>query len=276
MGRLDDQVVLITGGASGLGKAIVERFVKEGARLCVVDRSADSLDEVVAEQGDAAFGCVGDVRSVQAMTDAVGQTVERYGKLDAVIGNAGIWDYSLKLDDMDADALDGAFAEIFDVNVKGYITLAKAALPALVRSRGAIIYTVSNAGFDPSGGGVLYTASKHAVVGIVRQLAFELGPAVRVNGVAPGPINTKLRGPESLGQEEQTIDSLDLPGNVSRHLAIQRVPTTAEYAGTYVYLASREDAVPATGGVVKVDCGIGVRGMTRPSLGAGLLEKYGK
>ena len=275
MGRLDDQVAIVTGGASGLGKAIVDRFVREGASVCVVDRSADAMAEVTSAHGDAAFGVAGDVRSVRDMAAAVAETEARFGKLDTVVGNAGIWDYSLTLDAMAAEQLDGAFAEIFDINVKGYITLAKAALPALVKSRGAIIYTVSNAGFDPSGGGVLYTASKHAVVGIVRQLAYELGPAVRVNGVAPGPIHTKLRGPESLGQEDQTIDTLDLPNNVPRHLAIGQVPTPEEYAGTYVYLASRGDAVPATGGVVKVDCGIGVRGMARTSLGARLIEKYG-
>src|SRR3546814_13245073 len=83
--------------------------------------------------------------------------------------------------------------ELFGVNVKGYVLLAKASLPALVRSGGSLVYTVSNAGFDPAGGGVLYTASKHAVVGLIRQLAFEFAPPVRVNGVAPGPIDTALR-----------------------------------------------------------------------------------
>src|SRR5262249_43370431 len=151
------------------------------------------------------------VRSLSDNQRAVDAAVARFGKLDCGIGNAGIWDYSVSLDALPAERLDAAFDELFHVNVKGYLHLAKAALPALVRSSGALIYTVSTAGFAPAGAGPLYTASKHAVVGLIRQLAYELGPAVRVNGVAPGPIHTDLRGPDALGQADRSIASLNLP-----------------------------------------------------------------
>lgn len=274
MAALADQVVLITGGASGLGLAIVDRFVEEGARLVVLDRSAERLAELAVRFGDRVAIVPGDVRSFADSEKAVATCVERFGRLDCAIGNAGIWDYSVSLDALPAERIDAAFDELFHVNVKGYLNLAKAALPALVRSSGALIFTVSNAGFDPAGGGPLYTASKHAVVGLIRQLAYELAPAVRVNGVAPGPIETDLRGPSALGLAERSIGSLNLSAVAGPNVPLGRVPATADYAGGYVFLASRRDSRPATGGVLSLDAGIAVRGIGRTSAGGGLAAKY--
>jgi len=274
MATLDGEVVLITGGASGLGRAVVERFLEEGARLAVLDRSADRLGELASAHRGAVVGIPGDVRSVADNQRAIERCVREFGKLDCAIGNAGIWDYSLSLDSLPADRIDTAFDEMFHINVKGYINLAKAALPALVRSKGSLIFTVSNAGFDPAGGGPLYTASKHAVVGLVRQLAFEFAPAVRVNGVAPGPIETDLRGPQALGMSERSISSVNLSSLASPNVPLGRVPATAEYAGAYVFLASRRDSLPATGGVVSMDTGIAARSIGRASAGGDLVAKY--
>ena len=274
MGALTDEVVLITGGASGLGLAIVDRFVEEGARLVVLDRSADRLAELAGRFGDRIAAVPGDVRSIADNQRAVAASVERFGKLDCAIGNAGIWDYSVSLDALPAERIDAAFDELFHINVKGYLNLAKAALPALVRSSGALIFTVSNAGFDPAGGGPLYTASKHAVVGLIRQLAYELAPAVRVNGVAPGPIETDLRGPGALGLADRSIGSLNLSAVAGPNVPLGRVPATSDYAGGYVFLATRRDSRPATGGVVSLDSGIAVRGFGRTAAGGGLAAKY--
>ena len=276
MGALGGEVALITGGASGLGRAIVDRFVEEGARLAVLDRSADRLAALTQTHPDAIEGVVGDVRSLPDNARAVAACLARFGKLDCAIGNAGVWDYSASLDALPAESLDAAFDELFHINVKGYLHLAKAALPALVRSAGAIIFTVSNAGFDPAGGGSLYTASKHAVVGLVRQLAYELAPAVRVNGVAPGPIETDLRGPAALGMQDRSISEVELSRVAGPNLPLGKVPATADYAGAYVFLASRRDSRPATGGVVALDSGAAVRGFGRPAGGARLAEKYGQ
>ena len=276
MGRLEGEVALVTGGASGLGRAIVDRFVEEGARVVVFDRSAEKLQDVKRSHGDAVAIHVGDVRAGPDNKAAVALAVEHFGKLDCAIGNAGIWDYSVTLDDMPEEQIDGAFDELFGVNVKGYLQLAKAALPALVRAGGSLVYTVSNAGFDPAGGGVLYTASKHAVVGLIRQLAFEWAPAVRVNGVAPGPIDTDLRGPAALGLAGKAISSVDLPTVAAPVVPLGRVPAPAEYAGSYVYFASRRDSAPATGGVLICETGIGVRGIGVVAAGAGLAGKYRK
>lgn len=274
MAGLSGEVALITGGASGLGRAIVARFVEEGARVAVFDRSADRLRELKTEFGDAVATHAGDVRSMDDNKSAVALAVKQFGKLDCAIGNAGIWDYNLTLDDTPEERLGDAFDELFGINVKGYLLLAKAALPALVRSRGSLIYTVSNAGFDPAGGGPLYTASKHAVVGLIRQLAFEFAPSVRVNGVAPGPIGTDLRGPASLNLAETSIGSVGIEDMADKLFPLARVPAPSEYAGSYVYYASRRDSAPATGGVLICETGIGVRGIGMTSAGTGLATKY--
>jgi cis-2,3-dihydrobiphenyl-2,3-diol dehydrogenase len=261
MGRLDGQVALITGGASGLGLAIVERFVGEGARVIVLDRSADRCQRLQDEMAGAVICVTGDVRSMADNRSAVNLAVEKFGKLDCAVGNAGIWDYQKALVDLPEEKLESAFDEMFGVNVLGYLTLAKASLKPLAQSAGSMIFTVSNAGFLAGGGGVLYTATKHAVVGMIRQLAYELAPHVRVNGVAPGAISTALKGLEALGQETRTFPGEAMAANAAGFVPIGRMPTPAEYAGAYVFFASREDNVPATGTVLNHDGGFGVRGI---------------
>ena len=276
MTRLADQVVLVTGGASGLGYAIVARCLKEGARVGVLDRSEERLAELSDAFGSSVVTTFGDVRSLADNSRAVDDCVAGFGKLDCAIGNAGIWDYSTNLLDLPADKIDQAFDEVFHINVKGYLLLAKASAPALVDSRGSMIFTISNAGFYPDGGGPMYTASKHAAVGLVRQLAFELAPFVRVNGVAPGGINSDLRGPSSLGLADRSIVSLGLADSAKDRVPIAQLPTAEEYAGAYVFFASREDNVPAAGSILNFDGGLGIRGLRQTMGGRDLPERIAK
>jgi cis-2,3-dihydrobiphenyl-2,3-diol dehydrogenase len=273
MTRLNEQVILITGGASGLGRAIAARCLKEGARVAVLDRSEQKLGELKDALGDSMTTTVGDVRSLADNNRSVEDCLAAFGRLDCAIGNAGIWDYSTNLLDLPADKIDRAFDEVFHINVKGYLLLAKAATPALVDSRGSMIFTISNAGFYPDGGGPLYTASKHAAVGLVRQLAFELAPFVRVNGVAPGGITTDLRGPGSLGLAERSIANLGLADSAKERVPIGQLPTADEYAGAYIFFAAREDNVPAAGSILNFDGGLGIRGLRQTMGGLGLPER---
>ncbi|MFP6698900.1 MAG: 3-(cis-5,6-dihydroxycyclohexa-1,3-dien-1-yl)propanoate dehydrogenase [Alphaproteobacteria bacterium] len=273
MTRLNEQVILITGGASGLGRAIAARCLKEGARVAVLDRSEQKLGELKDALGDSVTTTVGDVRSLADNNRAVEDCLAAFGRLDCAIGNAGIWDYSTNLLDLPADKIDRAFDEVFHINVKGYLLLAKAATPALVDSRGSMIFTISNAGFYPDGGGPLYTASKHAAVGLVRQLAFELAPFVRVNGVAPGGITTDLRGPGSLGLAERSIANLGLADSAKERVPIGQLPTADEYAGAYIFFAAREDNVPAAGSILNFDGGLGIRGLRQTMGGRDLPER---
>lgn len=275
MGRLDGQVALITGGASGLGRAIVARFIEEGAKVVVLDRSEDRLAVLCTQFDGTVIGVHGDVRSLADNEAAVAVCEHTFGRLDCAIGNAGLWDYSVPLVDLPVNAIDAAFDELFHVNVKGCLLLARSAAPALVRSEGSLLFTVSNAGFYPAGGGPLYTATKHALVGLIRQLAYELAPWVRVNGVAPGGIHTDLRGPAALRMENRSIASLDLPAGADQWVPLGRLPTAEEYASAYVFFASRHEAAPATGSVLNVDGGVGVRGFGSVNGGRKLKERFG-
>jgi cis-2,3-dihydrobiphenyl-2,3-diol dehydrogenase len=276
MGKLSGQVALISGGASGLGAAVVARFIDEGARVAVLDRSAAGCEQLKTHYGDAVVCRVGDVRVYADNQQAVEDALAAFGRVDCAIGNAGIWDYSVPLVDLPEDKLAESFDELFQVNVLGYLMLAKASLKALVASEGTLLFTVSNAGFWPTGGGPLYTATKHAVVGLVKQLAYEFAPYVRVNGVAPGAIATALKGPESLGMQERTFPAQAIEAGAPRSVPIGRMPTPAEYAGAYVFFASRDDNVPATGVVLNHDGGFNARGLwAKPRGGDELKSKLG-
>jgi len=269
MGWLEGQVALVTGGASGLGRAIVERFIAEGALVGVLDRAKERTEQLHADLGDAIATTVGDVTSLADNRRAVDATVRRFGKLDCFIGNAGIWDFSTSLADLPDDAIGAAFDEVFAINVKGYLLGAKASYRELAKTRGNIIFTVSNAGFYPCGGGPLYTASKHAVVGLIKQLAYELAPKIRVNGVAPGAIPSDLRGPKSLSMAERSIASMPMD-QWAQGMPLGKIAQPKDYTGHYVLLASYENSSSATGGVINCDGGIGIRGFGQPSGGGDL------
>src|SRR6202790_3881506 len=254
MGWLDGQVALVTGGGSGIGRAVVARFIEEGARIGIMERVATRADQLRADFGDAVVGIAGDVARLADNRRAVGETVRAFGRLDIFVGNAGIFDVYAKLADFADDKLSEAYDELFGVNVKGCIFGAKAALPELAKTSGCMVFTASVAGFNSGGGGALYTASKHAVVGLIRQLAAELGPDIRVNGVAPGGTMTDLRGLVSLGNDDRS--SFAAPGMADQlrahnplHIALE----PADIAGAYVFLASRTSARGITGSIVTVD-----------------------
>jgi len=270
MGWLENKVALVTGGASGLGRAIVERFIDEGANVTILDRARERSAEMAARFPDRIAAVVGDVTVPADNHRAVAEAVRRFGRLDCLVGNAGIWDFNISLADLPEDRMSEAFDELFGVNVKGYMLGAKAAYRELAKTRGSIIFTVSNAGFYPCGGGPLYTASKHAVVGLIRQLAYELAPKIRVNGVAPGAIPTDLRGPASLAMAERSIAEVPLKEMVERGLPLGRLPQPRDYTGSYVLLASGENSSTATGGVIICEGGIGIRGFVSAAGGGNL------
>jgi cis-2,3-dihydrobiphenyl-2,3-diol dehydrogenase len=270
MGWLENKVALVTGGASGLGRAIVERFLDEGANVATLDRAWERSAELAKQFGDRVEAVVGDVTVLADNRRAVAETIRRFGRLDCFVGNAGIWDFNMPLVDLPEDRISQAFDELFAVNVKGYLLGAKAAYRELAKTRGCIIYTVSNAGFYPCGGGPLYTASKHAVVGLIRQLAYELAPKIRVNGVAPGAIPTDLRGPRSLEMADRSIASVPLKAAVERGLPLGKLAEPRDYTGSYVLLASAENSSTATGGVIICEGGIGIRGFVDAAGGRNL------
>ena len=268
MGWLEDDVAIVTGAGSGLGRALVDRFVAEGARVVAVDRDPDRVAQVEADHGAATAGVVADITTADGNARAVADALNRFGRLDVFVANAGMFDYGAGLVDTPAETLERAFDELFAVNVKAYLLGARAAVPALLTSRGSLLMTASMSSTHAGIGGVVYTASKHAVVGLVRQLAYELAPEIRVNGVAPGFMATDIRGPQALGFAERTPSSVPGLEQIARAAApLGFLPRPQDYTGHYVQLASRRNAAATTGVIVACDGGLDVRGLNLPSGG---------
>ncbi|HJU17592.1 MAG TPA: 3-(cis-5,6-dihydroxycyclohexa-1,3-dien-1-yl)propanoate dehydrogenase [Stellaceae bacterium] len=260
MGWLDGQVALVTGGGSGIGRAVVARFVEEGARVGVMERVAARAEELRTQFGDSVAGIAGDVAQFADNERAVAETVRAFGRLDVFVGNAGIFDVYARLAELAADRLAQAYDELFAVNVKGCLLGAKAALPELQKTAGAMLFTASVAGLNSGGGGALYTASKHAVVGLVRELAAELGPDIRVNGVAPGGTMTDLRGLSTLQQDDRSqFANPDIAERLRAGNPLQIALMPDDLAGAYVFLASRRNARGITGTILTVDAGAMLR-----------------
>ena len=131
MGWLEGKVALITGGGSGIGRALVERFLDEGALIGVLERSGEKVRDLQKQFGNQVVVVQGDVTLLEDNEKAVAETVKAFGKIDTFIGNAGIFDYFVTLPDLPKENLDKSFDQVFGVNVKGPLYGAKAALPEL-------------------------------------------------------------------------------------------------------------------------------------------------
>jgi NAD(P)-dependent dehydrogenase (short-subunit alcohol dehydrogenase family) len=260
-GRLHDHVVFLTGGGSGIGRAVVERVLAEGGRICVLQRPGPRADDLRA-LGDRVLVVEGDVRSAGDQRRGVAAAVERFGRLDAAIANAGVWDFNTRLDAYGGDEqLVASFDELFDVNVKGALLTAAASCEQLRETRGSLIFTASSSSLYAGGGGPLYVASKHALHGLVRQLAFELAPEVRVNAIAAGATETPLRGPAALGLENTRLDGLDdFTSAAARQIPLGFVSAPEDHTDLFVLLASRSEARFVTAAMLPSDGGLEVRG----------------
>lgn len=261
MGWLEGQVALVTGGTGGIGSAIVRRYVEEGARVAVMGRDAAQLQGLQDELGQAVITVRGDVTCLEDNQRAVAATLEAFGKLDTLVGNAAVFDYFTRLDKIPEDQLEQAFQRLFAVNVQGYLMAARCATEALRSSGGSMIFTLSNSAFYAGGGGILYVTSKHALVGMIRQLAFELAPQIRVNGVAPGATSTPMKSLEGLNSRSVPLNQI--PGFDERAAAavpLQTIAAPQDHTGHYVLLASKRDSGQTTGHIIHSDGGWEVRG----------------
>lgn len=198
-----DQVVLVSGGGRGIGRVIVERFAAEKATVVALDVAfrdppADGVTEIVCDVTDPA-----------SVTAAVAEVIERFGRIDVLVNNAGI-NVEGAVDELDP----ARWRACFDVNVFGVFLLSQAVIPAMKATRrGRIINAASFAAIIPSVGAAAYGASKAAVVQFTKVLASELGPwNITVNAYAPGMIPTAMNGFAELPQagQERLLDTLSL------------------------------------------------------------------
>ena len=279
MGWLDGEVALITGGGSGIGRAVVERYVEEGARVGVVDLVEDRIAELRQTLGDKVHGVVADVTTLEGNKRAIAETVAAFGKLDIFVANAGIGDAFREIVDIPEKDVAAIYKEIFDVNVLAVILGARAAVTELVKTKGSIIVTLSNSSFYPDGGGVMYIGSKHAALGVVRQLAHEFAPYVRVNGVSPGATKTDIRMAKSFGHDEKGepirthVHPSNLDAAVEAVTPLRMHAHPRDHAGAYVLLGARKESRAMTGTVIESEAGLGIRGLRRVRGGDDLPER---
>jgi NAD(P)-dependent dehydrogenase (short-subunit alcohol dehydrogenase family) len=260
MGWLDGKVALVVGGGSGIGRAVVDAFVDEGASVGVLELSEEKCAELDA-LGPEVLAVRGDATSLDDARRAVRETVHAYGGLDSLAVFVGLFDYYTPLADIPDDRLAGAFDEMFHANVLSCLVCAKAALEPLAAAGGTITLTLSTSAYYPGRGGSLYVASKFALRGLVIRLGHELAPEIRVNGVAPGgTLSTDMRGLRSLDLHERRLGaSPNREAELAARTPLKVALAPVDHAGAYVFLAS-DRARGITGEVISSDGGIGVAG----------------
>lgn len=193
MGRVENQVTIITGAASGMGKEMAILFAKEGAKVIVGDLKLEAAQAVVDEiesNGGIASAIVCNVTSEEDVQNMVDKTVELYGTVDILINNAGIMDNFEPIE----DASDENWVRILEVNSMGPVRTIRKTIPIFkAKGKGVIINIASAGGLHGSRAGVIYTASKHAIVGITKNVGFQYANlGIRCNAIAPGAVNTNI------------------------------------------------------------------------------------
>jgi len=256
----DTRGVLVTGGCSGIGRAVVEAHCAAGDRVVVLDRNAPA--RALPSGADLVLG---DVTSPADNAAAVQALLGTAGRIDHFVGNAGIHDGGFAFAETSAEDLARIMRRVFDVDVVGYALGARACMNHLAQTGGCMTFTLSDASFlvSGNGAGLAYSAAKHAALGLVRHLAAELAPRVRVNAVAPGGVLTALRAGAADGSETPLFTDPDTVRNSVRDLNPLGIMLTPEQlAPLYLFLSSPE-AAGMTGEVLRPDGGLALRAGTR-------------
>jgi len=245
--RLAGKMALVTGGGSGFGAGIAETFAREGAQVAVVDINLDAATAVAAEIGEAAVAIHGNVADGRSVSDAVERAVQRLGRLDVVVNNAGVSHRNRPMLEVD----EAEFDRVFAVNVKGIFHMAHAVVPRMRGQGGGVIINIgSTAGIRPRPGLTWYNASKGAANLLTKSMAVELAPdRIRVCGLAPVMGETGLL--------ETFMGVPDTPENRARFVAtipLGRMSQPQDIANAALFLASDEAAF-LTGIVLEVDGG---------------------
>lgn len=249
MSRFAEKIAIVTGGAQGIGRAIVVGLVQEGARgVVIADWQAEALETVQAELGDVVYGVRTDVSQKQDVDQLIWLTRQKYGRIDLLFNNAGICRYNLFLDENEQN-----WENIFNINVKSMFLLGQAVAREMVREgvQGAIVNTASIASDMVSPTTAAYAASKGAVMQLTKVMALELAQyGIRVNAFGPGATLTEMTAKTRANPERRAM--------FMSRLVDQRYGYPTEIAAVALFLAS-DEASFVNGALYYVDGGYRVQ-----------------
>jgi len=249
-GSVEGKVVVITGGGTGIGAAIAERYSEEGAQVVVLGRRAEPLREVAARTGAAFF--VADASDTVASRAAIADILTRFGRIDVLVANAGGHGLASV-----ADTDDAAWLASFTANVSSAFVIVRESLDALIESRGQVVVISSLAGLFAGPEVAGYTVGKHALIGLTRSLARDYGRhGVRVNAICPGWVQTPMADDEM----DEFARQAGFEGRehgyrlVTADVPLQRPARPEEIAAVARFLGSSESSY-ITGAVIVADGG---------------------
>jgi NAD(P)-dependent dehydrogenase (short-subunit alcohol dehydrogenase family) len=246
---LQGRSVIVTGSGSGIGRAAALKFAAEGAKVLIADLNRDGAEETVKaikDAGGVAHAVVGDLSDQEVVDQVVATAVETFGGLDVLVNNAGIMDRMSALGETD----DAEWERVIRINLTAPFLLTRAALPHMLAANGgSIVFTASEAGLRGSAAGAAYTASKHGIVGLVKNLAVMYRKAgIRANAIAPGPTATAIQVDASQDAHGPAVIGQFIGNNIGR------IGTAEEQADAIVFLAS-DAAAFVNGAILPVDDG---------------------
>jgi NAD(P)-dependent dehydrogenase (short-subunit alcohol dehydrogenase family) len=246
-----NQVVLVTGGSTGIGAATADLFARSGAKVVITGRTESTLIAAVAQHANISH-IVADVARPDDSSRVIGEVRARHGRLDVLVNNAGTIAI-MPLAKLDADHA----RRTFDTNVIGPIELTRLALPMLTASKGTIVNITSTQSDQPIAITSAYAATKAALLALTRAWAKELGPlGIRVNAVSPGPIDTPINSPEKLGITAQEFEAM--ASGVVSIVPLARFGKPSEVAPVIAFLASNASSF-VTGAQYHVGGGLEAR-----------------
>jgi 3alpha(or 20beta)-hydroxysteroid dehydrogenase len=252
--RFENKVVVVTGAAGGIGRATVERFIRDGARVVASDLKDAPIEETAAaveKIGGEVLTTAHDVSSWDDWQRVIAESTSRFGGVDYLVNNAGIEGAVATIDEYPEDAFD----QVLAVNVKGVFLGMKAVIPELrKRGGGAIVNLASVAGVMGGPTVPAYTASKHAVIGLTKSAAMGYGAdKIRVNAVGPAPIDTRMM--RSLESGMAPGEEAGVKAGFEMQIPLGRYGTPAEVAAVIAFLCS-DDAAYVSGSFYTVDGGM--------------------